>query len=203
MTVELQPEYALDSNSYIIAFWNKVQDGWQPPIITKEQYDDIKHNPYKYAPELIGWAGVGCSYCGKWFGGFANDLVTKEGKPRYYQDEALRHVINQKDKLRSTTFLCTSDLDKDTFDTVFHESCVYIDPPYKGTLKYKDDFNHEQFYKNCLRMAEVSDVFVSEYDVEHQNFVLLWEKPITSSLRTTHSGSVAKQSIERLYQVKV
>lgn len=203
MTQHFKPTYAIDSNHYIIAFWNMIQDGWTPPILTKEQYDDIKSNPDKHAPELVGWAGVGCSYCGKWFGGFASDLITKEGKPRYYQDEALRHVLRQKQFLMDTSFLCLSDLDKTTFKSTIKDACIYIDPPYNGTLKYKDDFNYEKFLQNCLTMARCSDVFVSEYEINHPNFHQIWEQPVTSSLRTTKSGGTAKQSIERLYIVKV
>lgn len=201
MTKEFQPTYAIDSNHYIIAFWNSVQDDWVPPIITKDQYDDIKKNPSNYPPELVGWAGVGCSYCGKWFGGFARDLISKDGKPRYYQDEALRHVLHQRQFLMQTTFLCLSDLDKATFKSRVSDACVYIDPPYNGTLKYKDDFNHTQFINNCLTLSQCNDVFVSEYEINHPDFKLIWEQPVTSSLRTTKSGSTAKQSIERLYKV--
>lgn len=59
-----------DSNEYVIELLKSLQDGWTPPErISKEQYYYIKDNKDENKA-LTAWAGVCCSYGGKWFGGF-------------------------------------------------------------------------------------------------------------------------------------
>lgn len=44
--IKCENKYANDSNEYLIAFWQALQQGWNPLNIhmTKELYDDIKSN---------------------------------------------------------------------------------------------------------------------------------------------------------------
>ena len=47
-------------------------------------------------------------------------------------------------------------------DTPKDETVIYLDPPYKGTAKYKVDINHDDLY-NYVRMSGYP-VFMSEYN---------------------------------------
>jgi hypothetical protein len=82
-----------DNNKYIISLWKAVQNGWQPPYITKNEYEDIRSRPDEFEPELTAFAAVGCSFRGGWFNGYASTVFTKDGVTRNYVDEARRALI--------------------------------------------------------------------------------------------------------------
>ena len=85
-------------NKYIAEMWRSLTTGCKPPIITKQDYHEIKINHNKYPYWLVGWVGIACSYSGKWFGGFAGKTSTKGGD-RDYQTEAHVNLEKQLPKL--------------------------------------------------------------------------------------------------------
>ena len=90
-----------DIHYYLIQMFKEIQKGWIPPDnISKDKYIEIKNNKEKYPPYLVGFVGFGCSYSGKWFGGYANN----NGKPRNYADESKRNILKQIDKLKEIVF---------------------------------------------------------------------------------------------------
>lgn len=60
---------ANDKNFELIEMYKAIQNGWQPPEnVTEEDYENAKTtDDYK----LKAFIGIGCSYSGKWFGGYA------------------------------------------------------------------------------------------------------------------------------------
>lgn len=63
---------ANDSHPYLIALFKAVQGGWLPPEeVSETDYLEIKNNPDNHSPELVGFVGFGCSFSGKWWGGYA------------------------------------------------------------------------------------------------------------------------------------
>lgn len=76
------------------------------------------------------------------------------------------------------------------------KSLIYCDPPYEGTTKYKDKFNHSEFWQWCKdKVEEGHTVFISEYNAP-EDFECIWSKEIVSSL-TKDTGS--KKGIEKLF----
>ena len=182
-----------DSNKYLIAMWQAAQQGELTyDYVDPELYADVRENKDDYQDGFVGWVAHCCSYNGKWFGGFAGKLVTKEGNTRNYQDEAARAVQKQVALLGETVFK-----HKSVFDLSFPKPCtIYCDPPYAGTTKYKDEFDHDKFYDWCReRKKEGHNIFVSEYWMP-DDFVCVWEKQVNSSL-DKDTGS--KKAVERLY----
>lgn len=60
--------YASDSNKYLIAFWQAVQAGWEPPaVVSEEEYRRVKANKDEDLA-LTAFVGFGCSFAGKFFG---------------------------------------------------------------------------------------------------------------------------------------
>jgi len=130
--------FANDSNKYVIAAFKALCAGWEPEHITKEHYSELKSlNGEDY---LIGWAGIACSYSGKWFGGYAGIVETKSGR-RDYQAEAIKNAIKQVPKLKGVEFSSVS------YDELLIEdgSVVYCDPPYAGTTGYSSAFDSGKF----------------------------------------------------------
>lgn len=154
-----------DYNRYLIDFFVSIQHGWTPPEhVSADQYQSIKSNK-ENDTKLTFWAGIGCSYCGKWFGGYANDYPenrrNKNGALPNFQKEVRNGLMKQLPKIKEVDFIFSS-----YENLIFTEkSLIYCDPPYDGTTKYKDDFNHSKFWEWCRgKVSEGHIVFVSEYN---------------------------------------
>jgi DNA adenine methylase len=153
---------------------------------TEDDYKALrKSDDYKYK----GYAGFAFSYSGKWLGGWCRDGKNK----RDYVNEAYKNALNQSLLLQGVRLVNESYLDLQVPDN----SLIYCDPPYEGTTKYKDDFNHVVFWQWCRDMASKGHIiFVSEYNAP-DDFVCVWQKEIVSSL-TQDTGS--KKAVEKLFK---
>ena len=191
-----------DINKYLIMFWKAIQNGYIPPKhITKEEYCKIKENKEDDCI-LTLWAGVCCSYCGKWFGGYMNDYpkgrVLKNGILPNYQIERRNSILKQKDKIHDIIFL---NLEYDKIDYP-DNSLIYCDPPYESTTKYKDDFNHKIFWEWCRKISkEGHTVFVSEYNAPEDFKCLIEIKTNTQISNGAKGGNMLK--IEKLFTYKL
>jgi DNA adenine methylase len=182
-----------DVNKYLIAMWNDAISGkLDYSYVDKELYTHVRENKDSYPDGLVGWVAHCCSYNGKWFGGFAGEITTKEGNKRNYQTEAANAVKKQVELLKGCYFK-----HKSVFDIILpSKSTIYCDPPYKDTTKYKDDFDHEKFYDWCRdRKKDGHTVFVSEYWMP-DDFTCMWEKKVNSGL---NKDVGSKQAVERLF----
>ena len=178
-----------DINPYLIDCLRWISEGNEPPKeLTENEYNNIKVNKDNYPKYLVGYAGFQLSYGGKFFGGYRRD---KEGK-RNYSLEAYNNTVKQQKNIRDVVFEC-----RDYKNFIPKEECIiYCDPPYEGTTKYKNDFNHLEFWEWCRQRAkEGHKVFISEYKAPN-DFKCVWKKEITSSL-TKNTGS--KKGVENLF----
>ena len=185
-----------DSNEYLIALLDALSKGWTPPEkFTMEDYILAKHN--KNADKVItGYAGICCSYSGKWFGGYAGIVNTKTGSIRNYISEANKNLADQSKNILGVKFI-----HKSYDDIVFNKPCIiYCDPPYAGTTKYKSDFDHEKFWEWCREMSvKGHQVFVSEYNAP-EDFECIWEMELKSSLSANGKSGGNKISTEKLFK---
>lgn len=180
-----------DNHPYLIAMWKALLRGWLPPLNISEQlYKAMKADNGYFDPALVGFVGFGCSYAGKWFGGFAR---SKKGKVRNYTDESARHVLKQVPLLKGVEF-CESSYDKLLFPP---KSLIYCDPPYANTTKYtQGQFDSVAFWQWCDdKVSEGHTVFVSEYNAP-DGWRCVWEKKVNNTL-VQQTGS--QQGTERLY----
>ena len=189
-----------DVHEYLIAMWQAVSVGWLPSVnITEEVYQQIKQN--KDADKaLTGHVGFSMSFGGKWFGGYRRDIAGTQNDPilkKLNEDNQNRMSFSalkkQQIKLVGVKFYCCT---YDNLAIIPPNSIIYCDPPYKGTTKYKDDFNHDKFYDWCReKRNEGHTVFVSEYWMP-DDFTCVWQKEVNSSL-TKDTGS--KKAVEKLF----
>lgn len=181
-----------DINFQLIELFKAIQQGWQPPdIITEEQYYEIKNHGYKYSNALIAFAAIGCSYGGKWWGGYARGK-NSNGEPRNYALESQNNLLKQKQGLDGIIFKSCDYTELE----IPPNSLIYNDPPYFGTTKYKNKFDHIKFWQWCNQKVEQGHkVFVSEY-IAPEDWQCVWQKEVNSSL-TKETGS--KKAIERLF----
>ena len=179
-----------DVHEYLIPMLHAASGGWMPPKeVSEEDYKFVKSNK-DTDKALTGYIGFSMSFGGKWFGGYRRDSTGK----RDYALESYRSAAKQFWQLRNIYFRSKSVFDIDF--TRFGLSTIYCDPPYAGTTKYKDDFDHERFYTWCRdRHNEGHKVFISEYNMP-DDFVCVWSKEVNNSL-TKDTGS--KKGIEKLF----
>ena len=179
---------ASDNNSYLIALYQAIKDGWVPEFnYTEDEYNHIRTHKEE-SPHLAGYFGFALSYGGKWFGGWCRD---KQGK-RNYVLEAHNNMLKQIPFIKDIVFANCS------YSQIIppKNSIIYCDPPYKDTTKYHSDFNYENFYNWCREMKNLGhQVFVSEYSMP-EDFKCVWQKEIVSSL-TQDTGS--KKAVEKLF----
>ena len=187
-----------DFNEYLIAFWGELQKGWIPPEhITKEAYYKIKEN--KDSDKVLTlWAGICCSYGGKWFGGWINDYKEnrrlKNGRLPNHQLESRNGVIKQIPKIQDVKFIhsCYQDLE------IPRGSVIYCDPPYEGTTKYKVDFNHSDFWDWCReQVKEGNYIYISEYNAP-EDFVCI--KEVKTNTQLGNGSNIGNQKkLEKLF----
>lgn len=179
-----------DSHFELIEMWKAVQSGWIPPLnVSESDYLQIKNNQDLFDPALVGFVGFGCSFGGKWWGGYARD--SKLGN---YAGESSRALVKQSKLIEDVEFTSMSYDDMKFKE----ESIIYCDPPYANTTKYKDSFDSEKFYEWCRqKKSEGHTVFVSEYTAP-KDFELVFEKEQSSALPVGTSSLVR---VEKLYKV--
>ena len=181
-------------NKYIANMWIELEKGLIPKNnYTKQEYDFIKNNKDSCLYEK-GYVGICCSYSGKWFGGFAGKVATKQGI-RDYQDEAHRNLLNQVKNIKKVQFKHSS---YDELE-IPSNSIIYCDPPYDGTTQYKDSFDSSKFWQWCREKANQGhQVFISEYNAP-DDFECLWQQEVKSSLSANGIAGGNKVSVEKLF----
>jgi DNA adenine methylase len=182
-----------DSNEYLIAMWNDLQSGWQPPNeLSKEMYNDIKNNKDKYSKSLVAIAGFCATYNAKWFGGYAGIVTTKIGTKRNYYNEAIRNIQKQIFNLMDVKFIHADY----TYFNDYKNCLIYCDPPYQGTTQYgaSKNFDYEKFWNWAREMSKNNIVLVSEYNAPN-DFKCIFEKTLT----TTLDKNSRKKDTEKLF----
>lgn len=184
---------ASDSNNYLIKLFQAICHGWIPPSeISEKQYNEIKNNKEDYDVFLVGFVGFGCSYSGKWFGGYARGNDVK-GNPRNYCEESKKNILKQKDKILDIGITCCNYQDL----YIPPKSIVYCDPPYANTTKYKDEFDSDEFWNWVRKLVKDGhEVFISEY-VAPDDFIEIWSKKVNNTL---DKDTGAKQGVEKLFK---
>lgn len=166
-----------DNFEPVVEFWRSVRDGWLPPEhVSEEMYQSVRDNPGAYSPELTAFVGIGCSFGGKWWGGYAR------GAGRDFPSEARRSVLKKAPLLQNVT-IHHADY---TFYNGVQDATIYCDPPYAGTLKYASDFDHETFWNTMREWSKHNDVFVSEYAAP-ADFVNVLEIDTYTTMSNNHA----------------
>jgi len=183
-----------DNNVPLIWFLQAIQEWKKFEKISKEKYIDIKNNPDNYSLEEQWYAWICASYSWKWFWWYAWKTKTKEWF-RDYQEEAINNIKKQSKNIQNVEF----EAYYYTKIRLLYKSIIYCDPPYEWTTKYKDNFNHIEFWEWCReKKKEWHTIFISEYNAP-DDFKCVWEKEVKSSLSANWKSWGNKNSIEKLF----
>lgn len=134
--------YGVDRHEDLALMWQAVAKGWLPPERVSEQ--EYKRLKTAEPSPLRGFAGFGCSFGGKWFAGYARGL-SAHGDSRNYAAESQRNLAKQVAAIRAATAIRHGNYDLLTPEPGW---VVYCDPPYEGTLGYKNsgDLDYPKFW---------------------------------------------------------
>ena len=180
-----------DKHPYLIAMWQALQNGWTPPdVVTKEEYYRVKANMDEN-PALAGFVGFGCSFGGKWWGGYAKD---KRGDD--YCGQAKRGLLKDLVGIQSATFTCLDYRDVEIPDGAI----VYCDPPYVNTTGYTvGQFDTNEFWDYMRQLSKRCDVYISEESAP-DDFECIWSKEKVRTLEK--SDNVGRVKVEKLFKYK-
>ena len=180
-----------DKHPYLIAMWQALQNGWTPPdVVTKEEYYRVKANMDEN-PALAGFVGFGCSFGGKWWGGYAKD---KRGDD--YCGQAKRGLLKDLVGIQSATFTCLDYHDVEIPDG----AVVYCDPPYANTTGYTvGQFDTDEFWNYMRQLSKRCDVYISEESAP-DDFECIWSKEKVRTLEK--SDNLGRVKVEKLFKYK-
>lgn len=174
-----------DKHKYLIALLTALQNGWRPKEkLTESQFRHVKENKHLYPDHYIGYVGFN-SFGASFFGGYRRDSI---GKRDYWQ-EHINNLNKQAPNLENIVFKNTEYQDL----IIPPNSIIYCDPPYENTAKYSTGaFDNTAFWQWCRDKADEGHlVYISEYQAP-DDFIELWEKPLTNSLNNT-------KAVEKLF----
>ena len=143
-----------DKHKYLIDMLNGVKNGYElPEVITEEEYKYIRNHKDE-DPVLTGFVGFGCSFGGKWFGGYARNKTGTN-----YALQSKKSLLKDMKTLTDAEFIC-----KDYKDVFLPANCViYADPPYDGTTGYgREKFDSKAFWEYARSVSQNHLMFISE-----------------------------------------
>jgi len=178
------PGIVSDLNPALIALYQAVRDGWDPPrVVTEDQWAAAKDLPD--SDPLKAFAGFGCSFGGMWFQSYARSLKYDCS----FAGTSRRALLRDIPKLEGCALEHRSFFDWNPRPLPL---VIYCDPPYAGTRGYDKTgvFPHAQFWARCVAWERAGvPVFVSEFScpVPHR---VLWEKTRRCGVRKrTHMAT--------------
>lgn len=167
-----------DASEDLVLMWQALAAGWCPPFdVSEDEYRALKDAP---PSALRAFAGYGCSFGAKWFGGYARDVRKKEPFATAQARELPKRITDIQKCPR------VSFHNRGYEDTEIHlGQLVYCDPPYADTLGYSrvGAFDNSRFWEVMERWDEQhAFVFVSEFTAP-DGWVPVWAKPQDGSMR--------------------
>ncbi len=146
---------AADGNAALISLYVALQNGWEPPdFVSEEEWRFWRESADMNNP-MKAFCGFGCSFGGKWFGGYA-----RSDEKSCYAATSKRSLLKQLPLIRDVTFL-----HGDFTDWTPEGMLIYCDHPYAGTTNYGafDGFDTDLFWDTMRRWSERNTVLISEY----------------------------------------
>ena len=186
------PRILSDINYDLICMWRRLQDGWEPPsIVSEKEYEAAKKSQ---DDSIRGFIGFGCSYSGKFFGGYA-----RSGN-RNYALNARNSLLRKVPKLLGAQFTCWDYEDLYTILMSPQNSIIYCDPPYENTTRYygTPPFDYVKFWENMRKWSENNTVLISSYEAP-QDFTCIREFLTKTDM---HCKSGKEPRIEKLFMRK-
>lgn len=173
-----------DKHEYLIAMYKALQNGYElPENLTKEEYYNIKANKDN-DKALAGFVGFGCSFGGKWFGGYAKNSTNTN-----YCKQSKTSVLKTMQGLNNATFICSDYKDVE----IPANAIIYADPPYMNTTQYSNskNFDCNEFWDYMRQLSKDHIVFISEENAP-EDFKCVWSKEVKRVLDVNKTNIQSK-----------
>jgi DNA adenine methylase len=199
MTEHLRPEVASDAHAALIAMYQALYAGWDPP----REVSRYAHAVARELPDTDprkAFIGFGCSFGGDYFCGHAGNRLAKRASGEVEKRRAARAARISLLRLRECA--PNTRFEHADFLTVpprkSTQWCIYADPPYAGAVTgYSTGaFDHAAFWERCQEWtAHGAIVLVSEYacPIPHR---VVFER-----VRNVELKRGGEKRTERLFQV--
>lgn len=149
------PRLATDAHPALFYLYRAWRKGWRPPSSVSEAlYQQIRARNDPTDP-MTGFVGFGCSFGGKFWGGFA-----RSAKGENFAAQSLSSLSKKFARCSAVTFGLES------YERLSpHRDClVYCDPPYAQTTGYSLAFDSARFWEHVRGWSRAGiEVLVSEY----------------------------------------
>lgn len=126
---------ASDLHLDLVLLYQALQDGWEPPSeLSEPEYQALK---IAEPSPLRAFAGYGCSFGGKWFGGYARGHTSPATGAR---------SLMRKAALLGPVLFQHCDYGEQVPDA---QAAVYCDPPYRNRTRLTQvpPFDHDRFWR--------------------------------------------------------
>lgn len=183
--------YACDFNEYLIEMYKGVQQGYElPDELSEKQYHHVKDNKDE-DKVLTAFVGFGCSFAGKWFGGYARNKIGHN-----YCKSAKNSLLKKMSTMQDVEFAW-----KDYKTLKPKGMLIYCDPPYANTTKYTGvpNFDSLEFWNVMREWSKHNDVYISEYEAP-ADFISVLDMPTKTSIRDKTENVIAR--VEKLFTCK-
>lgn len=180
--------YASDLCRPLITLYEALQDGWDPPsVVTEETYHRIKQVQDPFDP-MTAFVGFGCSFAGKFFGGYARNLSV-----RNYAATARSSLLRKMKTCQDVRFSCV-----DYRKIAPRGTLVYLDPPYLNCTPAGglNSIDTEELWAVVRSWSDRNLVVVSEY-VAPPDFLELAAFPTTTRIRNARNEQEPR--LEKLF----
>ena len=184
--------YVSDYHKDLILLWKAIKAGAfkYPRSISKKTYYKYKNSETPSA--MRAFVGFGCSFGGKWFGGYAEDYNNKKYticSETIRSIKKLEHVIKKIKNIKHCNYEKWSNPELKRY-------LIYCDPPYKNTTGYSiRGFDNDKFWNIVRKWSKHNIVIVSGYTAP-KDFKCIWRKKRNSLIQTKNYNI---QKIEKLF----
>ena len=194
VTIHMVDDYKVYVSDYqkdLILLWKAIKSGTfkYPRSVSKQTYYRYKNDPKPSA--MRAFVGFGCSFGGKWFGGYAEDYNKKNYTICSETVRSIKRLESSIKKIKSIKHC--------SYDKWHLKNClIYCEPPYRNTTGYDgiDSFDHEKFWDTIRKWSKRNIVIVSEYTAP-KDFKCIWKKQRAQSLAPNNN----KTKTEKLFML--
>lgn len=182
---------ASDMNKALIVMYQELQKGWIPPDkVTEEMYQEYKAVQDSNDP-CTAFIGIGCSFGGKWFGGYARQNSNYD-----FAIGGRNSLLRQLPKIKDVEFIHRNYVE---FSPRNH--IIYCDPPYANTTGYDGcpPFDTIEFWNVMREWSKKNKVIISEYSAP-EDFECVLEIPTKTIIRDSQNTPI--HTTEKLFMYK-
>lgn len=194
--IKCEQRIANDVHPGLIAMWQALQSGWQPPShISEEEYYFVKDNQSTLPLYYVGYVGFIATFGARYFQGYARGFKNDGITPRDVSNESYRNIMKQVPNLEDVNFICG-----DYSDINVENAVIYCDPPYENTKKYASigSFDYDRFYEWCYEQNEKNILFMSGYDAP-DDFKCIWSHDTIVNFDSNRNENSNKIRTEKLF----